>query len=334
MNEMKENIVKKEIKGFKNHWVRSDGYLEWKFKGDRRITQGVQHRDGHFRVILCDGRLDTNKRHDVNLEIVSLPHLVAEYFIDNPNGYTKLKHLDCDYTNNSPMNLEWVSDEEWDSMRRCYKGEVMYEIDKAPHYYITESGIVLSSKEDSLDEIKGNGGGTYGFIRDSKPTTWGVKRILKHANKGKFSKKEHAQWLKEVEELTSEKFSRNGAHRITKVIHLPTVTEFDSVGDAGKASEMTSANVSMHCRGKVSKQRWAYLDDVDVDSLERWDNAGDMDVWRYEMDFKKEKPFIHKPTGEIYYSRKIASKLTGESLPKISTHLNNNVQNPKWEWVE
>ena len=33
--------------------------------------------------------------------------LVAEAFVDNPNGYTKVKHIDGDRKNNHASNLEW-----------------------------------------------------------------------------------------------------------------------------------------------------------------------------------------------------------------------------------
>ena len=38
--------------------------------------------------------------------------LVAEYFIDNPNGYTIVHHKDMNKLNNNIENLEWVTSKE------------------------------------------------------------------------------------------------------------------------------------------------------------------------------------------------------------------------------
>ena len=48
----------------------------------------------------------------------SLPQLVAKTFIDNPNNYTKIIHLDKNYENNAVSNLKWAEDYEWAQNRK------------------------------------------------------------------------------------------------------------------------------------------------------------------------------------------------------------------------
>lgn len=47
-----------------------------------------------------------------------MPQLVAKAFIDNPNNYTKIIHLDKNYENNAVSNLKWAEDYEWAQNRK------------------------------------------------------------------------------------------------------------------------------------------------------------------------------------------------------------------------
>jgi hypothetical protein len=42
----------------------------------------------------------------------TLHRLVAEYFVDNPNGYDRIHHKDHNKSNNHYWNLEWVTQEQ------------------------------------------------------------------------------------------------------------------------------------------------------------------------------------------------------------------------------
>ena len=60
-------------------------------------------KDGYLAVKLYKDRKCFNKR--VN-------RLVAEVFIENPEGKTHVNHIDFDRTNNNVDNLEWCSPKE------------------------------------------------------------------------------------------------------------------------------------------------------------------------------------------------------------------------------
>lgn len=55
--------------------------------------------------------------------------LVAEAFVDNPNGYTEINHIDGDTLNNSPDNLEWCK--HIDNMHHAFEnGLISHEFER------------------------------------------------------------------------------------------------------------------------------------------------------------------------------------------------------------
>ena len=53
---------------------------------------------------ICVALYQDKKQHNVS------PHiLVAKYFIDNPNGYNQVDHIDCNRMNNNYTNLRWCN---------------------------------------------------------------------------------------------------------------------------------------------------------------------------------------------------------------------------------
>ena len=79
------------IKRFPTHEVNSDGAVR-RLDG-RVVTQMLTDR-GYLRVILSGKNLKVHR-------------LVAETFIDNPNGLPEVNHIDGNKANNSAANLEW-----------------------------------------------------------------------------------------------------------------------------------------------------------------------------------------------------------------------------------
>ena len=55
---------------------------------------------GYLRVVLCKNGIVENK---------AIHRLVAEAFIENPNNYPVVNHMDENRTNNNVNNLEWCT---------------------------------------------------------------------------------------------------------------------------------------------------------------------------------------------------------------------------------
>ena len=68
--------------------------------------------------------------------------LVAEAFVDNPNNYTEVNHLDLDKSNNQSVNLEWCSRQY--NMSHAYKhGRLSNEQNNKPVVKIGLDGTVI-----------------------------------------------------------------------------------------------------------------------------------------------------------------------------------------------
>ena len=105
-----------DVKGFEDSYqvsscgrVRSkDRYVEMK-NGGKRFCRGVVMTnvfDGlkYYKVMLTDSekKKNTNRIH----------RLMAENFLDNPNGYTHVNFINNDPTDLRLENLKWVAGEE------------------------------------------------------------------------------------------------------------------------------------------------------------------------------------------------------------------------------
>ena len=67
---------------------------------ERILKQGVDKKSGYRNVSLRkDGRYNTIRVH----------RLVAEAFVENPNKYNTVNHIDCNPANNTAINLEWCT---------------------------------------------------------------------------------------------------------------------------------------------------------------------------------------------------------------------------------
>ena len=89
----------KPIKGFPRYYISSFGRI-WSDKQNRRYLSSHTDNCGYHHV-----RLYNNANQYTRL----VHRLVAEAFVDNPNGYKEVNHIDEDKNNNRSDNLEWCT---------------------------------------------------------------------------------------------------------------------------------------------------------------------------------------------------------------------------------
>lgn len=90
--------MQKSIRGFENYEVSDDGTII--NKRTNRILKWRLDKNGYARVNLC-------KEHKSHTVLVH--RLVADAFIDNPNKYQTVDHIDRNKLNNSLSNLRWAN---------------------------------------------------------------------------------------------------------------------------------------------------------------------------------------------------------------------------------
>lgn len=102
----------KEIKGYEGKYKISN-YGEVvslpRFKNNhsklqevpmKKITPYINNKNGYVYVYLCN---------DGKYKNIRLHRLVAQTFIDNPNNYNQVNHIDGNKLNNRADNLEWCN---------------------------------------------------------------------------------------------------------------------------------------------------------------------------------------------------------------------------------
>lgn len=105
-----------KINNYPNYTVDKNGNI---FSPDGKIKAASRDKKGYLHVTL------SNK----GIKRTFLVHrLVAEHFINNPNGLPQVNHKDGNKLNNNVGNLEWVSASEnithsFEKNLSCYKGE-------------------------------------------------------------------------------------------------------------------------------------------------------------------------------------------------------------------
>lgn len=92
----------KDIEGFEGiYQVSSHGRIRHKIKGIKSFNEV----NGYYKVDLYD----KEKRKHIRFRV---HRLVAKAFIENPNNYKEVNHIDEDKHNNRVSNLEWCSREQ------------------------------------------------------------------------------------------------------------------------------------------------------------------------------------------------------------------------------
>ena len=93
-----------DIKGYESlYQVSNLGNIKSKFKGLDKILKPFDN--GHGYLVISLNKCGKRKNHYVH-------RLVASAFVNNPNGYKIINHLDYDTKNNNANNLEWCTQEQ------------------------------------------------------------------------------------------------------------------------------------------------------------------------------------------------------------------------------
>lgn len=100
--------VKKGLGLLKEEWKDIGGY-----EGIYQISNLGRVRNSRNMILKPNesqhGYLKVNLHKECKRKTIHVHRLVAMAFIDNPNGYSEVNHIDEDKRNNNYCNLEWVS---------------------------------------------------------------------------------------------------------------------------------------------------------------------------------------------------------------------------------
>jgi hypothetical protein len=120
-----------DINGYENNYRISNTGKVYSRLSNKELSQNKTNGNGYKIVSLClEGDI---KNHYIH-------RLVAEHFIDNPNGDKIVNHLDSDRSNNNYWNLEWTD----------YKGNLDHCIDSGRK---TDLGIGSPNTTITIEEI-------------------------------------------------------------------------------------------------------------------------------------------------------------------------------------
>ena len=87
-----------EIEGFSNYLIYDDGRV-WS-KTSKKFLKSHITNGGYYRI-----GLTKNKKPKFFL----IHRLIALHYIDNPNGYETVDHIDINTLNNNISNLRWAT---------------------------------------------------------------------------------------------------------------------------------------------------------------------------------------------------------------------------------
>ncbi len=80
--------------------IRTKHHGKEGYKKEYRYLEPIDNGNGYLRV---------NLRSNHRQRTAYIHKLVAQAFVDNPNGYSEINHIDEDKSNNNADNLEWCS---------------------------------------------------------------------------------------------------------------------------------------------------------------------------------------------------------------------------------
>lgn len=89
-----------QVANYPNYAVREDGVI----LGPKGPLKPNKNSRGYMNVSLV--RWEDGRRY---VKSFAVHRLVAEAFVDRPEGATEVNHKDCDKGHNHPDNLEWLT---------------------------------------------------------------------------------------------------------------------------------------------------------------------------------------------------------------------------------
>lgn len=102
--------VWKDVPDFENlYQISNQGRIRRKLKRGYAIRKPYPTRDGYLLFDFYDKPRKVSR--------LSVHRLVASLFVDNPNHYTEVDHIDRNRINNVATNLRWVTRSE--NLRNC-----------------------------------------------------------------------------------------------------------------------------------------------------------------------------------------------------------------------
>lgn len=109
----------KKIPDFPNHRVSNHGRVQSRYKRGIGLTESWHDmKPNRHKGYLCITVRDKGKSRTTRVH-----RLVAEAFLENPQGMEQVDHIDCDKSNNKVSNLEWVTARE--NTRRAFKNNLV-----------------------------------------------------------------------------------------------------------------------------------------------------------------------------------------------------------------
>ena len=128
------------IPGFPNHFVTRNG----KVYNKNGVPMSLYGAQGSGAKIVSLKHQGKSKKYYIH-------RLVAQVYIDNPCGYSAVKHIDGDVANNKVENLKWDERSKKESnninkTKNTYDAENLKNIPGYPDYFVTRDGKVCDKE--------------------------------------------------------------------------------------------------------------------------------------------------------------------------------------------